>query len=92
MAKKSDQDGLAAWTAAERATSEYFLGDPAVAKLWATQALALFHDQYVAPAAILAFAGDIAQAQRIIDDQAKARSHDTYLNYFDMPQVRQRSP
>ena len=87
MAKKADREGAAAFGAGIWGTSEYFMGDPTAAKSLSNQAMQLYHDETVWPAAILALTGDTARAEKVIAEQAAKRPKDTDLLLHDVPQV-----
>ncbi len=87
-AKKFNLQSAAASVAAQRGIFEYWLGDPAAAKSWSTEALDLSSDQMVWAAAILAMAGDSARPQKIIDAEGKRRPQDVTLQQDWIPQVR----
>lgn len=87
-AKKYDLQSGAALVAGSRGVFENWLGDPAAARSWSTQALDLSHNEVVWTAASLALAGDTARAQKVIDEQGKRRPKDTYLQQNWIPQVR----
>ena len=87
-AKKFDLQPAAASVAAARGVVENWIGDPAAARSWSTQALDLSHDQLVAAAASLAWAGDSARPEKVIDAEGKRRPNDTFLQQDWIPQVR----
>jgi eukaryotic-like serine/threonine-protein kinase len=87
-AKKFNLQSAAATTAAQRGIFEYWLGDPAAAKSWSTQALDLSSDQMVWAAAILTITGDSSRPQKIIDAEGKRRPQDSTLQQDWIPQVR----
>lgn len=87
-AKKFERQSGEATVAGVRATTEYWIGDPAAAKSWAAQSLDLFHDEVVWPAAILALAGEGAKAEKVIAEQSARRPKATMLQQIGIPQVR----
>jgi serine/threonine protein kinase/tetratricopeptide (TPR) repeat protein len=86
-AKKFNLQSGAAAAAAARGVYENWLGDPAAAKSWSNQALDLYNEQIVWPAASLAWAGDSARPEKVIDAQGKRRPNDTILQQDWIPQV-----
>jgi eukaryotic-like serine/threonine-protein kinase len=87
-AKKFNLQSGAAAAATARALFENWLGDSAAAKSWSNQALDLYNEQIVWPAALLAWAGDSARPEKVIDAQGKRRPNDTILQQDWIPQVR----
>jgi tetratricopeptide (TPR) repeat protein len=87
-AKKFNLQSGAAAAAAARGVFENWLGDSAAAKSSSNQALDLFNEQIVWPAAWLAWAGDSARPEKVIDAQGKRRPNDTILQQDWIPQVR----
>jgi len=87
-AKKFNLQSGAAAAAAARGVYENWLGDSAAAKSWSNQALDLYNEQIVWPAASLAWAGDSARPEKVIDAQGKRRPNDTILQQDWIPQVR----
>jgi eukaryotic-like serine/threonine-protein kinase len=87
-AKKFNLQSAAASTAAARAVFENWLGDPAAARSWSTQALDLSQDQMVWAAATLALAGDSTRPEKIIDAEGKKHPKGTDLQQDWIPQVR----
>ncbi len=87
-AKKNDLQSAAALAAASRAVVENWMGDPAAAKSWSTQALDLSNDQLTSAAASLAWAGDSTRPERIIDVEGKKHPKNTVLQQGGIPQVR----
>ena len=66
-----------------------WLGDPAEAKSWSSQALDRYNERVVWPAAWLAWAGDIARPKKVIEAQGKSRPNDTVLQESWIPQLAQ---
>ncbi len=87
-AKKFNLQSGAASVAGVRAVVENWMGDPAAARLWSTQALDLSTDQNVWAAASLAWAGDSTRPEKVIDTEGKRRPKDTFLQQDWIPQVR----
>jgi serine/threonine protein kinase/tetratricopeptide (TPR) repeat protein len=87
-AKKLNLQSGAASVAAARGVVENWMGDPAAAKSWSTQALDLSSDQSVWAAASLAWAGDSTRPEKVIDTEGKRRPKDTFLQQDWIPQVR----
>ena len=87
-AKKFNLQSGAASVAAARGIVENWMGDPAAARSWTTQALDLSRDQMVWAAASLAFAGDSTRPEKVIDGEGKRRPKNTYLQQDWIPQVR----
>ena len=87
-AKKFNLQSGAAASAAARGVYENWLGDPAEAKSWSNQALDRYNERVVWPAAWLAWAGDSARPEKVIDAQNKSRPNDTLLQQSWIPQVR----
>jgi serine/threonine protein kinase/tetratricopeptide (TPR) repeat protein len=87
-AKKFNLQSAAANVAAQRGIFEYWLGDPAAAKSWTSQALDLSREQMVWAAAILAMAGDSVRPQKVIDTEGNRRPQDMTFHQDWIPQVR----
>jgi eukaryotic-like serine/threonine-protein kinase len=87
LAKKADREGAAAFGAGIWGTAEYFMGNPGAAKSLSNQAMELYHDEIVWPAAILALTGDTARPEKVIAEQMAKRPKDTDLLLHDVPQV-----
>jgi serine/threonine protein kinase/tetratricopeptide (TPR) repeat protein len=87
-AKKFDLQSGAAAVAAARGIVENWMGEPAAARSWSTQALDLSSDQIVWDAASLAWAGDSTRPEKVIDAEGKRRLKDTFLQQNWIPQVR----
>ncbi len=88
LAKKFDLQSGAGLVAGFRGMAEYWWGDGAAAKSWATQSLDLYHDQEVWPAAVLALAGDSARPEKVIAELTAQHPKDTYLQQAGIPLVR----
>jgi len=86
-AKKFNLQSGAAQVAAVRGVFENWIGDPGAARSWSTQALDLSSDQVVWPAASLAWAGDSARSEKVIDASGKRHPNDTILQQDWIPQV-----
>jgi eukaryotic-like serine/threonine-protein kinase len=86
-AKKFNLQSGAAQVAAVRGVFENWIGDPGAARSWSTQALDLSSDQVVWPAASLAWAGDSARSEKVLDAEGKRHPNDTILQQDWIPQV-----
>jgi serine/threonine protein kinase/tetratricopeptide (TPR) repeat protein len=86
-AKKFNLQSGAAQVAAVRGLFENWIGDPGAARSWSAQALDLSSDQVVWPSASLAWAGDSARSEKVIDAEGKRHPNDTILQEDWIPQV-----
>jgi serine/threonine protein kinase/tetratricopeptide (TPR) repeat protein len=87
-AKKFNLQSGGAAAAAARGVYENWLGDPAEARSWSNQALDLYNERVVWPAAWLAWSGDAARPEKVIEALGKRRPNDTILQQSWIPQVR----
>ena len=87
MANEAGLRALAGSVAARRGEMEYWMGDVAEAKNWSSQALDLTNGKPVWPAAYVAFAGDVARAQKTINEQSAINPKNTLLHAVGIPRV-----